>query len=49
MPAYVPTGVGGAGLDAELLVKVGFTARQAVKALMKVHPTVGGKIDVVKI
>lgn len=49
MPAYAPTGIGTAGLDAELLVKVGFTARQAVKALMKVHPTVGGKIDVVKI
>lgn len=49
MPAYVPTGIGVAGEDAELLVKVGFTARQAVKALMKVHVTVGGKIDTVKV
>lgn len=49
MPAYIPTGIGVAGSDAELLCKVGFTARQAVKAIMKISPLIGGKIDTVKI
>ena len=49
IPAYVPTGIGAAGSDAELLCKVGFTARQAIKAIMKISPLIGGKIDTVKI
>jgi hypothetical protein len=49
MPALAPLGIGSAGTDCELLVRLGYTGKEAIEAVKKVHPTVGGKIDVVTI
>lgn len=49
MPAIIPTGLGAGGLDCELLVRLGYTGKEAIEAIKKIHPTVGGRVDVVTI
>jgi hypothetical protein len=49
VPAFVPTGLGSGGIQAEVLCRVGYSARDAVQAVMAWDQTVGGKIDVVTV
>ena len=45
----IPAGIGIAGNDCEVLCRVGYSARDAIKAVMKWNVGCGGKIDVVNV
>ena len=47
--AFVPYGIGSGGTDCEALCRIGYTGKDAIKQVMKYIPSVGGKIDVVRI
>lgn len=49
VPAFNPTGLGSGGIQAEVLCRVGYSAKDAVSAVMKWDQTCGGKIDVLEI
>lgn len=49
MPAIAPLGIGSGGVFCELLVREGYTAKEAVQAVGRFMTSVGGKVDVVTI
>lgn len=48
-PATVPTGIGTGGEACEVLVRAGFSGKDAIKEVKKWNVSVGGKIEVFKL
>lgn len=49
MPAIAPFGIGSGGVFCELLVREGYTAKEAVQAVSRFMTSVGGRVDVVTV
>ena len=49
MPVFIPTGIGSGGSEAEVLCRVGYTAKEAIAAVCKWNKSCGGKIDTLEV
>ena len=49
LPVFIPTGIGSGGVQAEVLCRVGYTAKKAIAAVCKWDTSCGGKIDTLEV